>query len=53
MAALPRPSLAASTPSILPSALVYICSKMVPACWLSQSGTDWSGTFVYSGSYLG
>ena len=47
MAALPRPSFAARTPSILPSALVYICSKMVPACWLSQSGTDWSSTFLY------
>ncbi len=40
MAALPRPSLAASTPSILLSAFWSICSKIVSAFWLSQSGTD-------------
>ena len=29
-----------------------ICSKMVPACWLSQSGTDWSSTFLVPGVIL-
>ena len=38
----PRPSLAAATPTKLPFAFVYICSKIVPAFVLSQSGTDWS-----------
>ena len=46
MAALPRPSLAASTPSILLLAFCSICSKIVSAFWLSQSGTDWSATFT-------
>jgi hypothetical protein len=46
IAALPRPSLAARTPSIFPPVSVYICSKIVPACWLSQSGTAWSATTV-------
>ena len=36
----PSPSLALSTPTNLPLALVYICSKIVPAFVLSQSGTD-------------
>ena len=53
MAALPRPSLAASTPAIF-GCSVSICSKIVPACALSQSGTDWSGPLTYSlASYLG
>jgi hypothetical protein len=47
MAALPRPSLAASTPAIFDS-LVSICSKSVPAWALSQSGTDCSGPLTYS-----
>ena len=40
MAELPRPSLAASTPSILLLVFCSICSKIVSAFWLSQSGTD-------------
>jgi hypothetical protein len=50
IAALPRPSLAASTPSILLSAFCSICSKMVSARWLSQSGTDSSATSVHEPS---
>ncbi len=46
IAALPRPSLAASTPSILLLVFCSICSKIVSAFWLSQSGTDWSATFL-------
>ena len=36
----PRPSLAAATPTKSPLAFVNICSKIVPAFVLSQSGTD-------------
>ncbi len=43
---LPRPSLAASTPSILLPVFCSICSKIVSAFWLSQSGTDWFGPFL-------
>ena len=34
------PSLAAATPSILLPVLMSICSKIVPAFWLSQAGTN-------------
>src|SRR3954453_7958283 len=44
--ALARPSLAAATPSILLLVLTSICSKIVPAFWLSQAGTNWSGPFL-------
>ena len=47
MTALARPSLAASTPLILPLCWVSICSKIVPALALSQSGTDWSAPLTY------
>ena len=46
IAALPRPSLAASTALILLLVCCSICSKIVSAFWLSQSGTDWFGPFV-------
>ena len=48
MAAPPRPSLAASTPSISPPAFASIRSKITPPFWLSQSGTVWSSTIVHS-----
>ena len=35
-----RPSFAAATASILLLVFASICSKIVSACWLSQSGTD-------------
>src|SRR5690349_18089785 len=44
------PSLAAYTPSTLPSAAVYICSKMVTALSLSQSGTACSPTILTVGT---
>ena len=34
------PSFAAATPSILFPVLISICSKIVPAFWLSQPGTN-------------
>src|SRR4029077_16289110 len=40
------PSLAAATASILLPVLTSICSKIVPAFWLSQPGTNWSGPFL-------
>src|SRR6266487_73390 len=52
-AALPRPSLAASTPAMF-GFWVSICSKIVAPWALSHSGTDWSGPFTNSpASYLG
>lgn len=45
--ALPRPSFAASTPPIF-GCWVSICSKIVAAWALSQSGTHWSGPSTYS-----
>src|SRR3954453_9395186 len=49
-----RPSLAAATASILLLVLTSICSKIVPAFWLSQAGTNCAGPrlrtfFAYNG----
>ena len=44
--ALARPSFAAATPSILLPVLTSICSKIVPAFWLSQPGTNCCGPFL-------
>ena len=54
MTELASPSFAASTPSILLPVCCSICSKIVPAWTLSQSGTDWSGPLTKSPeSYFG
>jgi len=46
MAALPRPSLAAATPWMLFFVFTSICSKIVPAFWLSQPGVNCCGPFL-------
>ncbi len=44
--ALASPSLAAATPWMLFFVFTSICSKIVPAFWLSQSGVNCCGPFL-------